>query len=61
MARLFIWSNMAEKKESNYSGIPMDEKGIADWQNAFIEIEDSINELYKDEKKTTKKTTKKKE
>lgn len=50
---------MAEQKESNYSGIPMDEKGIADWQNAFIEIEDSINELYKDEKK--KKTTKKKE
>lgn len=50
---------MAEQKESNYSGIPMDEKGIADWQNAFIEIEDSINELYKDEKKTIKKTTKK--
>ena len=30
---------------SNYSGIPMTEEDFKDWQQVFIDIEESINDV----------------
>lgn len=36
----------------NKGGIPMDEESLKDWQQAFIDIEESINGIYKENKKS---------
>lgn len=46
--------------QGNRGGIPMDEKSLKEWQQAFQDIEDSIKSLYEEEKPKRKtKTTKK--
>lgn len=33
------------------SGIPMSEKSLQEWEQAFIDIEESIKNIYKNDKK----------
>lgn len=43
--------------QSNRGGIPMDEKSLKEWQQAFQDIEDSIKGMYEEEKpKRSKKS-----
>lgn len=43
--------------QNNRSGIPMDEKSLKEWQQAFQDIEDSIKGIYEEEKpKRSKKS-----
>jgi hypothetical protein len=43
--------------QSNRGGIPMDEKSLKEWQQAFQDIEDSIKGIYEEEKpKRSKKS-----
>lgn len=39
------------EKKFDYSGIPMTEEGVKDWQKSFTDITESIEELYKDERR----------
>ena len=39
------------KTISKTSGIPMSEESYKEWEKAFIDIEDCINDLYKGDKK----------
>ena len=41
---------MSDQKK-RYSGKPMSEEELKDWQKAFSDIEESIDALYKSEKK----------
>lgn len=41
------------EKKNTREGIPMDEEGIKDWQQAFVDVEESINALYGREEKRT--------
>ena len=41
---------MSDQK-TRYSGNPMSEEELKDWQKAFSDIEESIDALYKAEKK----------
>lgn len=36
--------------QNNRGGIPMDEKSLKEWQQAFQDIEDSIKGIYEEEK-----------
>ena len=38
---------MEEEKKSKWAGIPMTEEEIKDWKQAFIDIEESIEFVYK--------------
>ena len=43
--------------QNNRGGIPMDEKSLKEWQQAFQDIEDSIKGIYEEEKsKRSKKS-----
>ena len=41
-----------------YSGKPMSEEELKDWQKAFTDIEESIAGLYKEDKKAYNKSNK---
>ena len=38
---------MEEEKKSKWEGIPMTEEELKDWEQAFIDIEESIKLVYK--------------
>ena len=43
--------------QNNRGGIPMDEKSLKEWKQAFQDIEDSIKGIYEEEKpKRSKKS-----
>ncbi len=49
---------MKEKTvEIKREGLPMNEEQIKDWQKAFSDVIDSINALYKGDKKTKVRTS----
>lgn len=49
---------MKEKPvEIKREGIPMNEEQIKDWQKAFSDVIDSINALYKNDKKSKAHTS----
>jgi len=42
------FTKQTEKRQTvNREGLPMSEKSFKEWQQAFIDIEESINALYK--------------
>lgn len=38
---------MEEEKKSKWAGVPMTEEELKDWEQAFIDIEESIKLVYK--------------
>lgn len=51
---------METAKTSKYAGIPLSEEEYKEWQKAFSDIEESIEALYKADKKAYNKGNKSK-